>query len=147
MDIKLKIKSAGRNFLGIEKEYSKFDTEIYMVSKDDANIRDNSLESARIVASKFLEKKAGPENYFMKILIYPHNVLRQKSIATGAGADRFSQGMRKAFGRPSGKAAIVKEGQRLFLVKVDKKNIKFAKEALKRANAKLRCRTRVEIVN
>jgi large subunit ribosomal protein L10e len=123
-----------------------FETEVYMVSKDDANIRDNALEAARIVTSKHLETKLGKEGFFFKILIYPHNVLREKSIATGAGADRFSQGMKLAFGRPSGKAAIVKKGQRLFKVCVNKKHIKVVKEAFKRADSKIRCRTRVEIV-
>lgn len=124
----------------------EFNTEVYMVSKDHANIRDNALESARTVTNKHLETKLGKEGYFFKILIYPHNVLREKSIATGAGADRFSQGMKLAFGRPSGKAAIIKPGQRLFMVRVDKKDVKVAKDALKRAAGKISCRTRVEVV-
>jgi len=123
-----------------------FDMELYLVSKEDVNIRDNALEAARIVAHKYLEKKIGEANYFFKILIYPHNVLREKSIATGAGADRFSQGMRKSFGRPSGKAAIVKTGQKIFMVGVNDKNEKIAKDALKRAASKIRCSTRVEVV-
>lgn len=123
----------------------EFETEIYLVAKEPANIRDNALESARQVTQKHLEKKLGVENYFFKILIYPHNVLREKSIATGAGADRFSQGMRKAFGRPSGKAAIVKKDQKLFVVNTSKKNLKAVKEAFKRADSKIRCRTRVVV--
>ncbi len=123
-----------------------FDRALYMVSKDDVQIRHNALEAARIVTQKYLEKKLGKENFFFKILVYPHHVLREKSIATGAGADRFSRGMKLAFGRPVGKAAIVKSGQNIFLVKVNKKNIKTAREALKRASSKMRCRTRVEVV-
>lgn len=123
-----------------------FEREVYLVSKDDANIRDNALEAARTVANKYLESKLGKDNYFFKILIYPHNVLREKSIATGAGADRFSRGMKLAFGRPSGKAAIVKSGQKMLMVRVDEKNVNVAKEALKRADSKIRCRARVEVV-
>lgn len=123
-----------------------FDREVYLIAKTAANIRDNALEAARTVTNKHLETKIGKENYFFKILIYPHNVLREKSIATGAGADRFSQGMKKAFGRPSGKAAIVKPGQKLFMVRVDAKNVKAAKDALKRADSKIRCTTRIEVV-
>jgi len=124
----------------------KFDSEVYLVSKDRVQIRSNALEAARIVSHKFLETKAGGKNnYFYKILVYPHNVLRQKPIATGAGADRFSQGMRLAFGKPSGIAAIIKPGQRIIMARVNKQHVEIAKQALKRASSKIRCRTMIEI--
>lgn len=124
-----------------------FDAEVYLVSRDDVQIRHNALEAARIVSHKFLEDNVGgPQNYFFKVLIYPHNVMREHSIATGAGADRFSQGMRHAFGRPVGNSAIVKTGQRLIMAKVKKEHMGVAKDALKRAGKKIRCRTRIEVV-
>jgi len=123
-----------------------FDRKVYLISKDDVQIRDNALESARIVTQKYLEKRLGKDNYFFKILIYPHNVIREKSIATGAGADRYSRGMKLAFGRPSGKSAVVKSGQNIFLVSVDEKNVDAVKEALRRASTKIRCRTKIEVV-
>jgi len=122
-----------------------FDCEIFLVSKDNVQIRDNALEASRIVAQKFLEKKLGLANYFLKILIYPHNVIREHSIATGAGADRFSQGMRLAFGRPVGKSSIVRKGQRLVMLRMNKSNIEIAKAALVRAGKKIRARTRIEV--
>lgn len=122
-----------------------FDREVFLVSKDDVQIRDNALESARIVSHKFLEKKLGGPNYFYKILVYPHNVLREHSIATGAGADRFSQGMARAFGKPVGRAAIVKAGQRIIMVRVNKEHVETARQALKRASSKIRCRTTIEV--
>ncbi len=124
----------------------KFDCEVYLVSKDDVQIRHNALEAARVVSHKFLEEKVGgSNNYFYKILVYPHNVIREKPIATGAGADRFSQGMRKAFGKPVGRAAIVKADQRIIMARVNKQHVDIAKQALKRASSKMRCRTRVEV--
>ena len=108
-------------------------------------IRDNALESARIVASKYLATKLGEDGYFMKILVYPHQVLREHSIAMGAGADRYSQGMAHAFGKPAGIAASVKAGQRLITVRIKKASLKVAKDALKRASSKLAPKTRVEI--
>ncbi len=124
----------------------KFDREVFLVSRDDVQIRDNALESARIVSHKFLETKlGGSNNYFYKILVYPHNVIREHSIATGAGADRYSQGMAHAFGKPVGRAAIVKAGQKIIMVRVNKEHVETAKQALKRASSKVRCRTRIEI--
>lgn len=122
-----------------------FNTILYLVSKDEVQIRDNALEAARIVSSKFIEKKVGPNNYFMKILVYPHHVIREHSIAMGAGADRFSQGMKHAFGRPKAIAAQIKKGQRMIKVMVSKENIPVAKQALKRASLKLSPRTRIVI--
>jgi len=126
----------------------KFEVDVFLVSKDAVQIRSNALESARIVTNKHLETKLGLENYKFKILTYPHHVLREHSIATGAGADRFSQGMRKAFGRPSGKAALVKKGQRVFVAQINNNpdHIKIAREALKRGSSKIRCKTAVEVV-
>ena len=121
-----------------------FNRVVYLISKDAVQIRSNALEAARVVANKLLSKKLG-KNFFMKILVYPHHVLREHSIATGAGADRYSQGMRKAFGRPVGVAAQVRSGQKLIEVRVDKQHVPVAKEALKRAGSKLSARTTIEV--
>ncbi len=115
----------------------EFDTTLYLVSQEHVQIRDNSMEGARISCNKLLEKELGNENYFMKFLVYPHQVLREHALATGAGADRYSMGMRKAFGRPKGRAARLKENQKVIMLKVDKKNIEIGKQALKRADKKL----------
>ena len=115
----------------------QFNTNLWLVSDRSAQIRDSSLESARVVSNKFLERKLGSENYFLKVLIYPHHVLREHSLATGAGADRFSSGMRKSFGKPSGLAAQIKKGQEIMLLKLDKKNLNMGRKALKRADLKL----------
>ena len=91
-------------------------------------------------------KKAGKSNYRMKIRIYPHVVIRENKQATGAGADRVSQGMRKAYGKPVGTAARVDEGQKLITIWTTKENIQFAKDALKRANSKLPTPCTIEII-
>ncbi len=114
-----------------------FDTTLYLCAKNAVQIRDNSLESARIVANKYIETTLGLPGFFMKILVYPHHIVREHSIAQGAGADRFSQGMRQSFGYPSNKAVQTKEGQRLFMVRVNKANEKVGKAALTRAARKL----------
>ena len=115
------------------KEYN---VALHLVATHSCQIRDNALEAARIVSNKFLEKKI-PDNYFYKVLVYPHNVLREHSMASGAGADRFSTGMMKAFGKPSGRAARIFVGQRLMTLMIDKKNLEIARLALRRANKKL----------
>jgi large subunit ribosomal protein L10e len=73
-------------------------------------------------------------------------VLRENKQATGAGADRVSDGMRKAFGKAVSTAARVESGQSLMSVRTTKANFQIAKEALKRASMKLPtpCRIVVE---
>jgi len=115
----------------------EFDTTLYLVVKNSMQIRHNALEAARIVAHKFLEKKVGHDNYFMKILKYPHHVIREKPIATGAGADRYSQGMRLAFGRPVGVAVQAFAGDKLVMIRTKKEFVPIAKQALKKFGLKI----------
>ncbi|HLC59018.1 MAG TPA: 50S ribosomal protein L16 [archaeon] len=122
-----------------------FDQIMFLTSENHVQIRDNSIESARIVANKFLETKLGLTNFFFKILVYPHHVVREHSIAQGAGADRFSQGMRLSFGYPSNRAVQAKRGQRLIMLKLNKSNQQIGKLALIRAGKKLCTSTRIVI--
>lgn len=120
----------------------EYDTTLYLVAKQSVQIRHNALEAARVVAGKFLEKMLGT-NYFFKILLFPHHVIREKPIATGAGADRYSQGMRLSFGTPSGTAVQIREGQKLILLRIKKENLEIGKKALKKAGLKISATTRI----
>jgi len=120
--------------VGKNKEYP---LTFHIISNSNIQIRSNSLEAARVTATKYLTKKLGEENFFLKILVYPHHILRENSMATGAGADRFSQGMRHSFGKPIGQAAIVRGGQEILLIKVPSNSEIIVREALRRAITKL----------
>jgi large subunit ribosomal protein L10e len=114
-----------------------FPVEISLISKEAGQIRHNALEAARVAANRLLEKQVGKDNYHLKLRVYPHHVLRENPMAVGAGADRISDGMRLAFGRPIGAAARVQAGQKLMTVRVAKEFAPLAKEALRRAAGKL----------
>jgi large subunit ribosomal protein L10e len=119
--------------MGKNKEY---DMKMQLCTKDDIQIRSNSLESARQTANKYLESKL-PENYIFKVLVYPHNVIREHKMATGAGADRISQGMSLSFGKPVSVAARMRKNQPLFMVMTNSKNNVVVREAFRRAASKL----------
>ena len=108
-------------------------------SKDSLQIRHNAIESARLSANRLLEKNLGKQGFCLRIRIYPHHILRENPLASGAGADRMSTGMKKSFGKPIGIAAQVHKGQVLFEASVDKEHFETAKMALKRASYKLPC--------
>jgi len=116
---------------------NEFETRIDLVSKTDLQLRHNAIESARQTTNKLLEKTLGKTAYHFKIRIYPHHVLRENALASGAGADRLSTGMKHSFGKPIGIAAQVNENQTIFSVSVDKKNSMVARKALERAIKKL----------
>ena len=120
----------------------KFDTTLKLVSKENVNVRDNALESARLTSNKHLERKLA-KAYHLKIKVYPHHLLRENPLASGAGADRMSTGMKKSFGKIIGAAARLKKGTEIMLVRVDKAHVKIAKEALVRASKKLPCSCRI----
>ncbi len=103
---------------------------------EQCQIRHIALEAARISANRLLAKNIGNTGYHMKIRVYPHNVLRENKIATGAGADRISEGMRAAFGKPIGTAARIKPGQGLITLETTANHIATARQALKRAAIK-----------
>lgn len=121
-----------------------FPVEVTLSVKRGCQIRDKALEAARTNTNKYLLKKLGEKNYFLKVLVYPHHVLRENPIATGAGADRYQDGMRMAFGKPIGKAARVDKNQKIIVAKVPEGMIDVAKEALNRANHKLPVPCKIE---
>ena len=121
-----------------------FDTTMKLVAKGSAQIRDNALEASRIVATNFLEKKL-PKAYFIQFLCYPHQVVREKPIAQGAGADRYSRGMKLSFGKPTVKAVQMLKDHPLVALKVNKANIEIGKQALKKAALKLPISMRIVV--
>jgi large subunit ribosomal protein L10e len=120
----------------------KYDTTVKLNVTRAMNIRHNSLESARIASNRWLEKTI-PTKFHLRVKTYPFHVLRENPLASGAGADRMSTGMKKSFGKVVGAAARVKDGQTVMEVRLDKTNMKVGKEALIRASKKLPCSCKV----
>ena len=114
----------------------KFSHQLCLVSKEKHQIRHNAIEATRIVIFRRLNKNLGKE-FFFKVRIYPHHILRENKMLTGAGADRMQQGMQKSFGKPVGVAAQIKRKQKVFSVNIDEKNINIAKLALRKGFPRL----------
>jgi len=129
------------------KRLPKFTKRLYLIAKIDRRERSNAIEAARQAIIKYLEKKAGKDNFFLKLLVYPHEILREHKLMTGAGADRMSKGMKNAFGKPIGLAARIYEGTRVFMIEIDDKYLKYAEESLRRASHKLSGKYYISIEN
>ena len=113
----------------------EFPLTLELVSLMEGNIRHNALEAARIAANRTLEP-LGRANFMLKIVPYPHMVLREHKRINVAQADRFQEGMKKAYGKPTGTAAAVKRGKTIMMAKVNEASIATAKRALKKASDK-----------
>lgn len=124
----------------------EFPVEMNLVAEGACQIKHTALEAARIACNRYIQKRAGSLGYFFKIRTYPHEVLRENKMATGAGADRISSGMRESFGKAVGTAARVKRGQKLMTLHVNTVNFLDAKKALWKAGLKVPTTCRVEIV-
>jgi large subunit ribosomal protein L10e len=125
---------------------TKFPVQLSLTANEKCQLRHNSLESARIAANKTLEKYIGPANYCLHIRVYPHIVIRENKQASGAGADRVSMGMRRAYGKPVGTAARVKINQILMTLDTTEQFFTPAKEALRKASMKLTTSCTINIV-
>ena len=120
----------------------KYDTTINLISNKSMHVRHNSIESARMTSNRLLEKNIGRE-YHLRIKIYPHHVLRENPLASGAGADRMSTGMKMSYGKSISTAARVREGQTLIELRINKANIKLGRQSLERAAKKFPCSCKV----
>lgn len=117
----------------------EFELEFSIVSHERIMVRHNALEAARVMIHKFLTKSIGAINYRLKVRVYPHHIMRENVMATGAGADRVQDGMRRAFGKPIGRTARINKNQPIISVYVDKDDarIKKVRDVLQAAMKKL----------
>ena len=118
----------------------EFPCKVNLISKDSVQIRSNALESARQVINRRLTKHLGPFGFGMKVNAYPHHVLRENKMLTGAGSDRMQTGMAHSFGKAIGTAAQVKKGKTIISVFVEEKDKNIALECLMLAAPRLPCR-------
>ncbi|HYK93388.1 MAG TPA: 50S ribosomal protein L16 [Thermoplasmata archaeon] len=121
-----------------------FPITLSLEGEEAAQVRDIALEAARVSAVRVLEKMA-PAAYHLKVRRYPHQILREHKMAMGAGADRISDGMRRAFGKPVGHAVRSQIGEVIMTIYTTADHMEHAKEALRKASHKLPTPTRVTI--
>ena len=120
-----------------------FTRAIHLNSQERVQIRHNALESARVSANKVLFDKYGETGYRVQLCVFPHIILRENKMIATAGADRLQEGMRRAFGKPTGRAARVNVGQSIMIIYVNADGVDTARKALDTAGTKLPMKTRV----
>ena len=121
----------------------KIPHQLTMVADEKIQLRHNALEACRQYINKKLDKELAGQ-YLFKVIPFPHHIQRENKMLTGAGADRMQTGMQLSYGKSSGKAAILKQGSRIFFVAVpNEKAVQFARKTLKQVKSKLPCKTKI----
>jgi large subunit ribosomal protein L10e len=117
----------------------EYAVKIGVTAKQTAQVRDNPIEAVRQYLNRHLQTRVGKE-FYLEVKIFPHHILRENKMLTGAGADRMQTGMSRAFGKTMGRAALVKPGQLMFIVgvKTHKAEIE-ARKLIKSIKARLPC--------
>jgi len=123
-----------------------YPVQVSLEVEEECQLRHGSMEAARLAANRYLIKELGEGNYKMTLRKFPHQVIRENKQATGAGADRVSDGMRQSFGKIVGTAARIDNRERLLTAWCDVDQADAVKEAMRRAYNKISppCRVNVE---
>lgn len=116
---------------------AQFEYRFSLVAQGSVQIRHNALEAARVAANKVLFNALGETGYKIHLRVYPHVILRENRMIATAGADRLQEGMRRAFGKPTGRAARIKTGQAILDIYVNTNALEAAKAALRVGSTKL----------
>ncbi len=130
---KIKIFDAGNKRAPVEM----FPSVVHLFSNEREQISSEALEAARIAANKYMITKTGKDGFHMKVKPHPFHIIRINKMLSCAGADRLQQGMRGAFGKPTGLVARVKIGQILISIRCKPAHVDLAREALRRAKYKI----------
>jgi len=119
---------------------------IHVTSKEKVQLRDNAIEAVRQYFNRFLQVKVGKE-FYLEVKVYPHHILRENKMLTGAGADRMQTGMSRAFGKTMGRAALIRPGQVLYIIGVKNEKAEVeARKLIKSAKARLPCKISTETI-
>lgn len=125
----------------------KYPITLTVKSKEDVQIRDNSIEAIRQFLNRFLVVHLG-KDFYLEVKPYPHHFLRENKMLTGAGADRMQTGMARSYGKTVGRACLVKEGQTIVIVAVkDKKHEAVARSLIHSVKSRLPCRISIDTID
>ncbi|HJL64579.1 MAG TPA: 50S ribosomal protein L16, partial [Candidatus Thalassarchaeaceae archaeon] len=127
-------------------EAGEFEVVVNLTVDNAVQIRHTALEAARQVSNATIREAAGELGYALRVHKYPHNILRENKQATGAGADRVSQGMRLSFGKNVGTAARVKKNDVIVSIHTSAEFYLDARNALRKAGMKFPSPTHIRVV-
>jgi large subunit ribosomal protein L10e len=128
-----------------ERDPEDYPVQISLRVEEEVQLRHDAMEASRLSANRYLIEELGENTYSMVLRKFPHHVIRENKQATGAGADRVSDGMRQAFGKVVGTAARIDANERLLTCYCDVEQAEAVKEAYRRAYNKISPPCRIDV--
>jgi len=130
----------------IGKQNEKYDYKVLIISEQYTLILARALEAMRITANRYLTESVGRGSFFLRTRPVPHHIIRERKFLGMAGADRIQKGMRRSYGKPSDRAAVVDIGDIIIEIWIKAKDLEHAKRAARLAMYKLGIDARMEII-
>ena len=126
-------------------EAGKYKIKVSVNTMENIQIRDFALEAVRQSLHKDMTKLLTQKNYFLRCNCYPHNILRNNRVYSGASkGERVQTGMKKSFGSPEGRAAILKKGRPIFTLYFNgEEHLPEVRTFFKKVTPKLPCKAKV----
>ena len=129
--------------------YKKGKYKIILDVKTDhrVQLRDNALEASRQFLNRFLAEEIGIKDFYFEVKPYPHHIIRENKMLTGAGADRMQTGMALSFGKATGRACLLAPGETIFLIGItNEKHEAFARKLVKSIRARMPCSMHIDTI-
>lgn len=115
-------------------------------TKHRVQLRDNALEASRQFLNRFLTEQVG-KDFYLEVKPYPHHIIRENKMLTGAGADRMQTGMALSFGKATGRACLMNIGDTIFIIGVtNEKHEAAARKLIGSIRARMPCTMHVETI-
>jgi len=134
------------NMGNIQKyEAGDYKIRVTLSAGENIQIRDIALEAIRQGLNKDMTKMVG-KDFFLRVNVYPHNILRNNRIFSGGSkGERVQTGMKNSFGSSEGRAAVIKNGKSIFTLYFNgEENIKNVRHTFKKVTPKLACKAIVK---
>ena len=132
--------------MGNTKAFEKglYKIKMTLSTQENIQIRDLALESVRQTLNKDFVKLF-QKNFFLRCNVFPHNILRNNRVYSGSSkGERVQTGMTKSFGKPEGRAAVVKKGKPIFTVYFNgESSMPEVRKFFKKVTPKLPCKAKV----
>jgi|TARA_Y100000296_G_C5139076_1_gene239922 large subunit ribosomal protein L10e len=126
-------------------EAGEYKIKVTLSAGENIQIRDMALEAIRQGLNKDMTKLVG-KDFFLRVNVYPHNILRNNRIFSGGSkGERVQTGMKNSFGSSEGRAATIKNGKAIFTLYFNgEENIKTVRHSFKKVTPKLACKAIVK---
>ncbi|VVB79332.1 50S ribosomal protein L10e [uncultured archaeon] len=124
----------------------KFPIVLSIKAKHRVQLRDNATEACRQFLNRFLVEGVG-KDFYLEVKPYPHHIMRENKMLTGAGADRMQTGMALSFGKATGRASLIRMGETIFVIGVtNPKHEALARKLVGSIRARMPCPLHIDTV-